>query len=113
MVKIRLSRTGRKNLPSYRVVVTPLREKRDSKVIEHVGHYSPITKEFVINKERVQYWLSVGAQPTDTVKRQFVKHGVIKEEGEVKKFNRPAKKKSVERKQAKEKAENKETSTQE
>lgn len=103
MVKIRLSRTGRKNLPSFRVVVTPLREKRDSKVIEYIGHYNPVTKEFVLNKERAQYWLSVGAQPSDTLRRQFVKHGLIKEDSK-KTFARPAKKKSTERKTAKEEA---------
>lgn len=77
MVKIRLTKVGRKHDPSYRIVITPLREKRDSKAIEYVGTYSPIRKETVVNKERVEYWLSVGAQPSDTVRNILIREKIL------------------------------------
>ena len=98
MVRIRLTRVGRIHQPSYRIAVTPQREKRDSKSIELLGHYSPMTKELVINKERAAYWLSVGAQPSDTVKRLFIKDGILKADKKDKKtFSKKAGKQSVER----------------
>lgn len=77
MVKIRLSRTGRKNNPSYRVVITNAREKRESKAIEIVGYYLPLDKKYELKEDRVKYWLSVGAQPTDTVRYLLVKQGLV------------------------------------
>ncbi|HPO89857.1 MAG TPA: 30S ribosomal protein S16 [Victivallales bacterium] len=67
MVKIRLKRTGGKNEPCFRVVVTDIRAQRDGKVIEYVGYYNPIKKERKLNMDRIDYWLGVGAQPTETV----------------------------------------------
>jgi len=70
-VRIRLKKMGRKHQPSYRVVVADARSKRDGKVIEELGHYDPLAhdkeKQVVLQRERVQYWLSVGAQPSETV----------------------------------------------
>jgi len=77
MVKIRLSRIGRKNLAHYRVVAVQAREKRDTNAIEQLGHYTPFTKELVLNEERIKYWLSVGAQPTETIARMFVREGLM------------------------------------
>ncbi len=77
MVKIRLTRTGRKNLATYRIVICPAREKRDTKFIEFIGHYNPHTKDLQINEERAKYWISVGAQPTETVQRMLVKKNLI------------------------------------
>jgi small subunit ribosomal protein S16 len=77
MVKIRLTRTGKKNEASYRIVISPAREKRESDFIEYIGNYSPLTKELNIKEERAKYWLSVGAQPTDTVKRLLGKKNII------------------------------------
>lgn len=97
MVRIRLSRTGRKNLPSYKIVITPQREKRESRALEYIGHYSPITKVLEIKEERAKYWLSVGAQPSETVKSLLIRKGVIaatKKE----KFNKKPGKQSAERK---------------
>ena len=68
MVRIRLTRTGKKNEPSYRVVITPQREKRETRFLELIGNYSPKTKVFNIKEDRVKYWLGVGAQPSETVK---------------------------------------------
>lgn len=80
MLKIRLKRTGRKGEPHYRVVVMEAHRQRDSKAIEELGYYNPRTKPstFTIEKERVQHWLSVGAQPTQTVAHYLVKEGLLK-----------------------------------
>lgn len=80
MVAIRLARTGAKKKPSYRVVVMDKRRARDSRNIEIVGHYNPRPDpiELVLKRDRIDYWLGVGAQPSDTVKRllrHFDKHG--------------------------------------
>ncbi len=75
MVAIRLSRTGAKKRPSYRVVVIDNRRARDSRNIEIVGHYNPRPDpiEIVLKRDRIDYWLGVGAQPSKTVKR-LVEH---------------------------------------
>jgi small subunit ribosomal protein S16 len=65
-------RMGAKKRPSYRVVVKEKLSKRDGSYLENLGTYNPIGKEGTevkLNDERVQYWLSRGAQPTDTVRR--------------------------------------------
>lgn len=74
-IKIRLSRTGAKNQPSYRVVVTPTRSKRDGKVIEIIGHYNPQVEppEVKVDSKRLNYWLSCGAQSTEAVRRLLKK----------------------------------------
>ena len=69
-VKIRLKRAGAKNHPVYRVVVADGRSPRDGKFIEELGTYHPLQKgdgNYTLNLERAKYWLSVGAQPSDTV----------------------------------------------
>lgn len=68
-VKIKLQRLGKIRTPHYRVVVADARTKRDGKVIENIGIYEPKQDPSVIkiNSERAQYWLSVGAQPTESV----------------------------------------------
>ena len=66
MVKIRLTRTGKKNAPSYRLVAADSRSPRDGKNIEILGFYDPINASEKINVERVDYWISNGAQPTST-----------------------------------------------
>ena len=72
MVKIRLKRFGAAKRPCYRVVVQDSREPRDGKCIEEIGTFQPIAAENAqvsINAERAKYWISVGAQPTDIVKK--------------------------------------------
>jgi len=68
--KIRLKRFGKKRAPFYRVVVMDSRAKRDGRAIEEIGKYHPTEEPsvIVIDSERVQYWLSVGAQPSDQVR---------------------------------------------
>jgi len=71
VVKIRLARFGRKKKPFYRIVVTDSRKRRDSGWIEVIGYYNPLTnpKEIDIDMERMNYWLSKGAQMTDRVSK--------------------------------------------
>ena len=69
-VKIRLARAGRRNLPFYHIVVADSRSPRDGKFIEKAGYYDPILKDDVerrlnLKLERIEYWLSVGAIPTE------------------------------------------------
>ncbi|WP_382304156.1 30S ribosomal protein S16 [Herbiconiux sp. UC225_62] len=68
-VKIRLKRLGKIRAPYYRIVVADSRTKRDGRVIEEIGLYHPTEEPSVIqvDSERAQYWLSVGAQPTEQV----------------------------------------------
>jgi len=69
-VKIRLKRMGKIRAPYYRVVVADSRTKRDGRAIEEIGKYHPTEEPSVIeiDSERVQYWLGVGAQPTEQVR---------------------------------------------
>lgn len=74
-VKIRLTRIGKKNQPMYRLVAIDEHKKRDGKAIEILGSYNPFLKKNHIDlkKDRLDYWLSVGAQPSDTVKNLLKK----------------------------------------
>ncbi|UQU66240.1 30S ribosomal protein S16 [Couchioplanes caeruleus] len=76
-VKIRLLRMGKIRNPQYRIVVADSRTKRDGRAIEYVGIYQPKHDPSVIEvkSERVQYWLSVGAQPSEAVQRILEKTG--------------------------------------
>lgn len=69
-VRIKLKRLGKIHTPMYRIVIADQRAARDSRSIEEVGVYQPKQNPSIIevNSERIQYWLSVGAQPTDPVK---------------------------------------------
>lgn len=78
---IRLSRGGRKNRPHYKVVVADKRMPRDGRFLEKVGTYDPLQKDgsetrVVLNAERIAYWISQGAQPTDRVARMMFKAGI-------------------------------------
>ena len=67
-VRIRLRRTGKRNAACHRIVVADSRSPRDGRFIETIGVYDPRHKEEKIDLERVDYWVSQGAQPSDTVK---------------------------------------------
>ena len=72
MVKIRLKRFGAAKRPYYRVVVQDSQKPRDGACIEEIGTYQPIEKEEAqvsIDMDRAKYWIGVGAQPTDIVKK--------------------------------------------
>lgn len=79
MIKIRLRRVGAKKQPSYRLVVAESKAARDGRFIETIGFYNPRTEpETVqIDEGRALYWLSVGAQPTESVARLFEKQGTM------------------------------------
>lgn len=70
MVKIRLRRMGAKKSPFYRIVVADSRSPRDGRFIEEIGIYDPLadSEKLKVNLERANYWISTGAQPTDTVR---------------------------------------------
>ena len=76
-VKIRLARHGAKKRPYYRIVVADSRKPRDGRFIEEVGRYNPcVEPSFVsFDKERLDYWVKCGAQPTETVARLMASYG--------------------------------------
>ena len=76
-VKIRLARHGAKKRPYYRIVVADSRARRDGRFIEEVGRYNPCVEPSFVSfkQDRLEYWLGVGAQPTDTVARLIKKSG--------------------------------------
>jgi len=79
MVRIRLRRVGSKKQPSYRVVAANREAPRDGKFLEILGHYNPRTQPETIHlkEDRVYYWLSVGAQPSDAVSQLFKTMGTM------------------------------------
>ncbi len=76
-VKLRLLRMGKKKQPIYKIVATDSRSPRDSKFIEVVGRYDPTVNPIIIStkEDRLFHWLSVGAQPTDTVRSLLRRNG--------------------------------------
>jgi small subunit ribosomal protein S16 len=70
LLSIRLTRMGAKKKPFYRVVVAEKRSKRDGRFVENVGYYDPCRNpaDVKLNRERIDYWLERGAQPTETVR---------------------------------------------
>lgn len=79
-VRIRLKRMGRRNHAFYRIAAFDARTRRDGRAIEYLGHYDPHGAEehdkATINKDRVDYWLSVGAKPSETVTQILLRQGV-------------------------------------
>ncbi|ANT60462.1 30S ribosomal protein S16 [Salipiger sp. CCB-MM3] len=103
-MKIRLARGGSKKRPHYAIVATDSRMPRDGRFIEKLGTYNPLLpkddeRRVVMNVERVQYWISQGAQPTDRISRFLEAAGAV----EKKERNNP--KKAVPGKAATERAE--------
>lgn len=88
MVKIRLTRVGRRKAPYYRVVVADSRRARDGKFIEIIGRYQPLNKDaaeqITLQEERALHWLRNGAQPTDTVRSLLRRKGILKKHHEEK-----------------------------
>ena len=78
MLRIRLSRVGKKRQPSYRLVVADSRAPRDGAFIEIIGHYDPLTDPatVVIHEDKALKWLRQGAQPTQTVANLLKKQGI-------------------------------------
>lgn len=82
MLVIRLTRVGKKNSPAYRVVVADKKRAVKRKFIEILGHYNPTTnpKTLVIDKEKSLHWISLGAQPSDTVNNLMVRLDILPKE---------------------------------
>ncbi len=81
MLSIRFLRSGKKNQPFFRIVVVDSRKSSTGgRFLEILGFYNPLTKERKANEERIKYWLSVGAKPSDTVHNLLIKEGLIKED---------------------------------
>jgi len=78
MLKIRMQRVGRINQPSYRIVVTEhTASPKAGKFVEKLGTYNPHTKVRTLDEARVKYWISVGAQPSDTMHNMLVSSGLL------------------------------------
>jgi small subunit ribosomal protein S16 len=87
MLKIRLTKTGKKNSPSYRIVVANRRSKRDGESLAILGYYNPRTtpKTIEYDKEETKKWLANGAEPTDTVRALFERTNLLPKSKEKKK----------------------------
>ncbi len=73
MLRIRLTRTGKRNQPTFRIVVADHRRAVKGKHIEVLGHYNPRSKELVLDRARASHWVSQGAQASDTVAKLIAK----------------------------------------
>ena len=94
MLKIRLQRVGRKNFPSFRVVLAEHKKPIKGKFLELLGFYNPLLKQKGLKKDRITYWLSHGASVSPTVHNLLVQEGVINDK-KIKAW-RPKKKKEQE-----------------
>jgi len=103
-VKLRLTRLGKRHRPFFRLNAVESRTPRDGRIIEKLGHYDPIeadsSKQIVVNRERVEYWLRQGAIPTDTVSQLLLRCG-IKHKYAQEKAAKRAKAKALARKKGK------------
>jgi len=79
MLKLRLKRTGRKQSPSYRLVIMENRTRRDGRPIDEVGYYNPITKQSQFDTVKITKWLSYGVTPTKTVLTLLKKADIIQD----------------------------------
>lgn len=79
MVKIRLTRIGAKNKPAYRIVAIDSRRPREGKHLEILGFYDPKTNPATVQvkEDRIKYWLSIGAQPSETVEKILKNLGIL------------------------------------
>ncbi len=81
MVRLRLKRMGRTHRPFYRLNAVDKRTQRDGKIIENLGWFDPVakdeSKQVELKVDRIKHWLSVGAQPSDTVADLLAKHDII------------------------------------
>jgi small subunit ribosomal protein S16 len=113
MLSIRLSRVGKKKAPTYRIVVMPKQRDPWARSVEILGHYNPRKqpKELVVQADRIKYWISKGAQPTDTVWNLLVGEKII--EGEKRTSSHISKKRTakIEEKIVEKKAKNEEAAT--
>ena len=85
-VKLRMTRMGKRHRPFYRINAVESRTPRDGRIIEKLGHYDPIekdpAKQVALNSERIKYWLSKGAIPSDTVSQILLRNGIKHKQAE-------------------------------
>lgn len=77
MLAIKLRRIGKKHQASYRIVVAEKRSKLRGRYVEDLGWFNPHSDQMKIEKDRAEYWLGVGARPTERVKKLFLKEKVV------------------------------------
>ena len=84
MLRIRLRRMGRRNAPTYRIVIAEKARARDGRIVESIGHYNPRTDPMtlVVDRHRALHWMEMGAVPTDTVHALLKRAGVFRPEEE-------------------------------
>ncbi len=79
-VRLRMTRIGRRHRPFFRINAVEAHTPRDGRVLEKLGHYDPLekdaTKQVVLNRDRVEFWLGRGAVPSDTVSEILLRHGI-------------------------------------
>ncbi len=82
MVRLRMKSFGRRHRPFFRICAMDARSPRDGRAIEELGHHDPMVRNVdartVLNVNRIRYWLSVGAQPSEKVQALLTRHGVKK-----------------------------------
>ena len=93
MLKIRLARTGKKDKPSYRIVIAEHSSPIQGKFVCIVGHYNPFDKVLVLKKDEIKKWLKNGAKPSNTVAKLLTREGMKHPSIVVKTFNKKAKSK--------------------
>ena len=101
MLMIRLSRVGKKKYATYKIVIQEKSKDPWGNALEYLGTYNPHTKELKVKKDRIEYWLSVGAKMSATVNNLLIKNKIIK--GEKMKEAKLNKKKNGKKKRAKKK----------
>ena len=98
MLTIRLSRVGKKNKPTYRIIISEKSKDPYGRALEILGSYNPHTKELIIKADRVKYWLTVGAGMSATINNLLIGRGII--EGKKVKASKAGPKKAEEAKVA-------------
>lgn len=89
MLTIRLNRTGRKNRPSYRVVLQEHTVAPGGRHVEVLGSYDPFSKQTTLKRDRVQHWIEHGAKPSDTAHNLLVREGILTEKKRAVKMPKP------------------------
>ena len=89
MLTIRLNRTGRKNRPSYRVVLQEHTVAPGGRHVEVLGSYDPFSKQVTLRRDRVQHWVGRGAKPSDTAHNLLVREGILTEKKRAVKMPKP------------------------
>jgi len=111
MLVIRFLRVGKKNQPAFKIVVTDKKTApKSGKFVEQVGFYNPLTREKILKKDRIKYWLSVGAKPSPRVHNLLIEEKIL--EGKKIPVHKKPKKKKAEKETVQEGQEKKQEESQ-